>query len=900
MGFELGLWMGGMLAGLALYWLASRIFSRWGPDPAEGEVPSPSLPPEGSAWQTYTRRSPVQALQDMSSLLVGQRGLKNMLDEVLRLLDEAVEMDSASFILLDENKTPYLAAIRGIEQVEAVRSSIADQADKLIPRIWVKERTVYCPDVTQLDDWVHIPVTEYIRSWIGAVLFVKDRYIGILSLDHSQVDAYGLEDIQTVRAFADQAAMAIEYFRLIKETGVSNRRLQVLYDLNKKLAQTLDSREIIYRTLRIVNEALGGERADYYQYPEQGGAIQLLASVGREEGQKDVINQFLEAHENKSDVGWVLEHQTSISIPNVLESDLWIEFPEIDRDIRSLITVPVLIDGELSGAISILHSQEEAFTAEHGELLEAIAQQVGLALNNAQRYREVSRLLNMLEAHQQLQDRLFEHLPVGVLLLNEHYRILSANRQGLEIVTRLQPNFDYQQVRSLGDYPIQEIIPFAESGRPLQIKQSPGSRSTYRVNIQRVHTAAAPYWVLMINDVTSELETERIVQMQQRLATLGQFAAGITHDFNNIISAILVYADILDRDPDLNAENASRVNVIQEQSRRAAELINQILDFSRQAGGKKEPLDLIPFLERTEKLLARVLSDQIPIALTLPEKAERMRIRGDETGLQQMLMNLALNARDAMPEGGELEIFLREYHLEPYQDPPVPGMNSGSWMLLGVIDQGSGIKEEEIPRIFEPFYTTKESGEGTGLGLSQVYGIVKQHDGFIEVRSREGEGTSFLLYFPAEKGEASSTADDPGGEELDGRGQLVLVVEDDPSLQKALWNFLEDSNYQVISASDGRKGWEIFQQVGARVALVISDVVMPKMGGGEMVRRVRADYPRTPVIFITGHQDQLVEQGLVPGQGIEVLDKPFSLQDLVDVIRRIERKTPRVPGDERG
>lgn len=830
----------------------------------------------------------VDSLQEVGSLLMEPGSLDEILEALLESLDRVLPFDSASILLFDQPTGVYLAASRGIAHPDQASQAIRDHGDQLILTDMSDQKSLYIPDVRQSLDWISIPGTEYIRSWIGLALIVKGEYIGALNIDHHQVDAYDVGDVKTARAFADQAAIAIENSRLLRDIRISNQRLQVLYELNNRLAETLDPQEIILRALQLAQSALGGEKADYYQYNLERDSVELLRSVGRDDQGAEVINRYLAESEDRSELGWIQSHQQGIRISNVREHELWVNLPEVDTEVRSLITVPVFIDQELSGAISVLHTQEDAFSQEHEELLQAVAQQIGLALNNAGRYREVSRLLELLEAHQQLQDHLFEHLPVGVLLLDHDYRVLSANLQGLSLMDDLQPGFDKKTVEQLGEYPIETLTPYAFSSRTLEIQLGDASPKIFQVQIRQVETTAAPYWVLMISDVTQEVETDRAVQMQQRLATLGQFAAGITHDFNNIISSILVYADILERDPNLHPRNASRISVIREQSQRAADLIGQILDFSRRSVLTREPMDLVPFLEHIQELLTRVLSDQYPVNLSLPEDEEPVMIKGDQTGLQQTLMNLALNARDAMSTGGEISIHVTRFSLDPYTEPPVPGMNSGDWVLIEFSDQGTGISEEDLPHIFEPFYTTKRSKQGTGLGLAQVYGIVKQHSGFIDVESSRPGGTTFDIYLPAY---LNGTREAPGPQQqrqLQGREQKILVVEDETSLREALWSYLEESGFRVYTAANGTGGLNILRQTGMSFALIISDVVMPEMGGIEMVQQARQLNPEIPVLFITAHQERLRNHELLKEDGVKMLTKPFSLDELIEVVNQFK------------
>lgn len=833
-----------------------------------------------------------QTMHEVGALLTSQIGLDEVLDKVIDRLDRVIEFDSSSILLLEEDGNLHLSASRGIEDIENVRRAINEHANEIMPQKWIERKTVYIADTRKTAEWVEIPETDYIRSWIGAVLYAQDKFIGLLSVDSKDVDAYGSEDMRTVRAFADQAAIAIENARLFQETQISHHRLQVLYELNNQLAETLDWDVIVERSTAIARDALDGEVADYYRYHSENEEVELIGSVGRDEDEINIIKNQLITLDDTGDLQWVLENQESVRMSNVLEDDRWIVIPNLDNHIRSLITVPVFIDEQLSGAISVLHREEDSFSEEHEELLNAISQQTGLALNNARRYKEVERLIGALEARQEMQNTLFEHLPVGVLLLDEGYRILSTNDLGEKYIQELNGRRHQRVIEHLGKRSLDELQVHHRDPRPIEIEGGSGDRSIYEVQIRRVSSGDSVYWVLMINDVTQERERDRRLQMQERLATIGQFAAGIAHDFNNIMSAILVYADVLTRDAHLEEDNIGRVHVIRRQAQRATKLISQILDFSRHSVMEHKLFDLLPFIKEIRALLERVLPEDISISLEIAEDSQPLMINGDRTRLQQMIMNLAVNARDAMPDGGNLRIRLDRLEIKEYQVAPLPSMEPGHWIKMVVQDEGVGIPEGERQHIFEPFFTTKESGEGTGLGLAQVYGIVKQHEGFIDVDSVVGEGSSFYIYLPLVMDDDVRQGDGPSRESINGRGDLVLIVEDDKSLRNALWNLFEECNFQVILAKDGEKGVEIMEQIGGKISILVTDLVMPRLGGIELYRRTRKLYPHKKVLFITGHREASQKIDLIDDPHIRCLQKPFTMEEIIKSVRELYEIKP--------
>ena len=833
-----------------------------------------------------------QTMHEVGALLTSQASLEEVVAKVLDLLDRMVSFDSASILLLGEDDRLHLSASRGIENVDSVRDSIHQHADELLPQSWIERKTVYVSDTRKSQAWVDIPETSYIRSWIGAVLYAQDSFIGILNVDNKEVDAYDSEQMRTVRSFADQAAIAIENARLFEEKQISHHRLQVLYELNNQLAETLDWETIINRSTAIARNALDGEVSDYYQYHPDNDEIELICSHGRGEEEINLIKNKLITLEDTGDLQWVLENQTSVRMSNVLEDDRWVVIPNLDNQIRSLITVPVFIDDQLSGALSVLQCDQDAFSVEHEELLNAISQQTGLALNNARRYKEVERLIDALEARQAMQNTLFDHLPVGVMLLDDQYRILSSNELGKDYVRVLNDHRHRDQLKTLGSKDLDELVLYEKDPRPLEISGNAGEPRTFEVQIRPVSSASESYWVLMIDDVTQERDRDRRLQMQERLATIGQFAAGIAHDFNNIMSAIMVYTDVLSRDGNLSSQNVDRIQVIQKQAQRATDLISQILDFSRHSVIQRKVIDLVPFIREMKTLLERVMPEDIPISLDVEDGIPPLTVNGDPTRLQQMVMNLAVNARDAMPQGGRLQIGLQRRLIEEYQIPPVPGMTAGQWVQISVRDDGVGIPDQERQHIFEPFYTTKESGEGTGLGLAQVYGIVKQHEGFIDVESTVGEGTTLLIYLPLIQESDQVQAREEARGSIDGQGELVLIVEDDKSLRNALWNLFEECNFQVILAKNGQKGLEILEQIGGKISIVISDLVMPVMGGMEMYRKARELYPHKRFLFITGHKEASRKIDVIQDPNIRRLQKPFTMEEIITSVRELYNSTP--------
>lgn len=390
-----------------------------------------------------------------------------------------------------------------------------------------------------------------------------------------------------------------------------------------------------------------------------------------------------------------------------------------------------------------------------------------------------------------------------------------------------------------------------------------------------------------LQETLAELEqTQAHLVQQERLAAVGQLAAGVAHDFNNILTSILGFAELLQLSPDTPETAREDVGRIISSGQRAARLIRQLLDFSRKSIHRPQQLKLIPFLNETIRFFQWAIPENIRLSLEI-ESGEFL-VEADPVQLQQMLTNLVINARDAMPTGGELK--LKIAGVEAKGEAICVGCNQaieGEWVALVVSDTGSGIPAELLPRIFEPFFTTKEVGQGSGLGLAQVLGIVQQQAGHITVASQDGQGTTFTVYLPPLEPRQSNA--EPAEPILlqQGQGETILLVEDDPTVLAVTGTMLEHLGYQILTATNGREALAVYEEHQAVIALVLSDIVMPDMEGDALFNFLKAQNDSIKMVLMSGYPlDRegalLLEQGVV-----EWLQKPLSLRGLGQVISRV-------------
>jgi PAS domain S-box-containing protein len=384
-------------------------------------------------------------------------------------------------------------------------------------------------------------------------------------------------------------------------------------------------------------------------------------------------------------------------------------------------------------------------------------------------------------------------------------------------------------------------------------------------------------------------EREEQLLQARKLEAVGRLAGGVAHDFNNLLTVIRGYTDTILDSGELPESLRADTREILAASRRAQSLTDQLLAYSRKQMHSPHVIDLNTQVVQMEMMLRRLIGENVSLVVALT--AEICRVRADPGQLQQVIMNLAVNARDAMPGGGTLTICSANVLVGSVPDPARPGVTEGAWVSLSVRDTGEGMDAETLTHIFEPFFTTKSKGKGTGLGLSTVYGIVAQSGGLVFVQSSPGAGSVFEIYLPRAAGEITEAPLTDAGETarpatFPGHGR-ILLVEDEPVVRELARSILVKAGYTVITAGNGREALALYATLADPIDLLLTDVVMPVMGGAELARRVRALRPDMKVIYVTGYADDALGVQGELAEGINLLRKPFSGSELVAIIARI-------------
>ena len=397
-----------------------------------------------------------------------------------------------------------------------------------------------------------------------------------------------------------------------------------------------------------------------------------------------------------------------------------------------------------------------------------------------------------------------------------------------------------------------------------------------------------------IKDITDRKESEREknklhkqLLQAQKLESIGTLAGGVAHDFNNILTVIMGLTQIVMNQTKKSNRNYNHLKNIYESGERAAKLTNQLLLFSRKQEMEFQILNVNKTISRLEKMLNRLIGENITIRNELAQNL--WKINADETQIEQVITNLAVNARDAMPDGGRLRISTQNMIIDKNKAHTIPDLEPGEYVQISVEDTGKGIEKEILNKIFDPFFTTKGKSEGTGMGLSVVHGIIKEHNGQINVYSEPGEGTIFKIYLPAVQKQGTAIKKNATAEKIDqfiGQGETILIVEDEKQVLTFLENMLDKYKYDYYSANNGEEALELFKDKKNQIDLLISDVVMTGIDGIALADQLKKQKPELKIILSSGYSNKKVLPGEIRKKGYQFIQKPYDSMELLKKVRK--------------
>src|SRR5881409_1046993 len=686
-------------------------------------------------------------------------------------------------------------------------------------------------------------------DWLGVPLKVKDRTIGVVVMQtYSQGVRYGQSELDILTLVSSQMAMAIERKRIEDAWREQTELLQRIVDNIPVMLVFLDEQGRIQWGNREWTRTLGYDIADARQrdifaelYPDPAERQRLRDSIGAPVG-------------------------------------VWTDFRTRTR--RGAVLDTIWANAPLTGG---------------GWLA------IGMDVSDRRRAKERYRAFIAQSSEGVSQLEIDPPVPIS---LSEEEQIdrLYAGARIAECNDAMARMYGYNEARDLVETRLADLHNVSDPTNRKQIHAF--IRAGYRMSDSetRKHDRDGRPRVFLNNvvgfvedghlvrvwgtqrDVTEQRHLEEQFRQSQKMEAVGQLAGGIAHDFNNLLTAILGNTQLLLRELPPGDAKRGDVEEIRKASERAASLTRQLLAYSRRQMLQPEVLDLNGVVAEMDRMLRRLIGEHIALVTVLAP--ELGRVRADPNQLEQVIVNLAVNARDAMPDGGKLTIETANIELDATFAQTHLGSVAGSYAMLAVTDTGAGMDASVRAHLFEPFFTTKEVGKGTGLGLATVYGIVKQSDGYISVYSEVGRGTSFKIYLPRIDTPAPIQASPP--KDRPDRGtETILVVEDEPAVLSLSRRALEAQGYVVLAASDASDAMRVVERHGGTIHLLLTDVVMPGLSGRELADRLAAQRPGIRVLYMSGYPgDAVVQHGTLPS-GSAFLQKPFSPYGLARKVRDV-------------
>ncbi len=495
---------------------------------------------------------------------------------------------------------------------------------------------------------------------------------------------------------------------------------------------------------------------------------------------------------------------------------------------------------------------------------------------------------------------ILDNIGIGVSLISPKMEVLELNRRMREWFPAIDPGQHHLCYRAFNDPPREGVCDSCPTCETLQdglvheaTVQTPqaGALRNYRIVTSPIFNAWGEVTAVieMVEDITEKLTLESQYRQAQKMEAVGQLAGGVAHDFNNMLGVILGYSEMaLDNVNPAQPLHADLLAILNA-AKRATAITRQLLAFARKQTIDPKVLDLNETLEVMLKMLRRLIGEDIDL-VWLP-RSGLWPVNMDPTQVEQILANLCVNARDAIAKVGKITIETENAAIDETYCTNHAGFVPGEYVMLVVSDDGWGIGEEILDKIFEPFFTTKEVGRGTGLGLATVYGIVKQNNGFINVYSERGKGTTFKIYLPRQAGQAVDTHEEKTGELPPGRGETVLVVEDEISLLQLVSGILDSLGYTLLTAGTPGEAMRLAEEYTGEIHLLMTDVILPEMNGKDLAEQIKKTRPAMKCLFMSGYTADVVAHRGMLDEGVQFIPKPFSRRDLAAKIRTTLEKS---------
>ncbi len=775
---------------------------------------------------------------------------------------------------------------------------VVDEMDEVAPHAPGKSLTAYVlrtgkpllgtPEV--LDELTASGALEIVGTrpvdWLGIPLNVEDKTIGVLTVQ-SYDPAVRLDERheQMLVFVSTQVAMAIERKQAEENIRQRNRELAILNKIINATAVAVDEQTVLQIACQELLDVFDMARAVATVISPGTRSAKVVAEA-RRPGVPAAIREPIPLPENRE--LYAMLAQRAPFVVSDIDAEPRVQGVRhlVPEDTKSIVFLPLFVDDSLVAVLSMISPERRHFTTPEVNFAWSFADQISTGITRV-RLQESQRMLSAA----------IEQAAEGVMITDHRGHVVYIN-PALEQISGISHR-DVAGLsavklirRSMPAATLMDILRALRDGKSwsgrVTARKPDGSKFTVELTTAPVRDMYhnTVNFVGVMHDITAQLQLEAQYRQAQKMDAIGQLTGGIAHDFNNILTAVNGFAELLQRR--LNEDDPRRrlADKILDSGKRASALVRKLLTFSRKQIVETQPLNLNTVVEHMKQMLQPIIGENVRINMML--SPDLWLIDADPTQIEQIIINLAVNARDAMPGGGKIIIETANVVLDETFTGEHFGVEVGRYVRLNISDTGVGMTADVRERIFEPFFSTKEKGKGTGLGLATVFGIVKQNGGSIWVYSEKGQGTTFKIYLPASEVEKKRLLAS-GAETLAlARGnETILVVEDDADVRDLATQILEMQGYTVLTAESGEDALKIVSDRQHAINLVLTDVVMPGINGKELMEALADETPALKVMFMSGYTNDLIATKGILSDDIVLITKPFTAETLTRAVRMV-------------